>query len=353
MDFSLAPLLAVWEVTQACDLACLQCRGTARPERDPGELTTAEGFRLLDELKEFGNPLVILTGGDPLARPDLQGLAEYSLSLGLRTNITPSATPRLTQRAVDSFKTWGISRMAIAIDGPDAATHDGFRGLPGTYGRGIAALRHARGIGLDTQIQTTVHRGNFDKLAQMAEQVADLRARLWSLFFLVDTNPGMEEDLTGEEYERVFAFLYEISRLAPYDVKTTEAIHYRRYFAQRLQRERQHPEAASRVAFRMAGVSDGRGFVFISHRGEIFPSGFLPIGAGNVRTDSIVDVYRSSTLFRTLRDPEARNGKCCYCDYHRICGGSRARAYALTGDYLAADPRCCYQPATSTCCASA
>jgi AdoMet-dependent heme synthase len=348
MDFNQSPLLVIWEVTQSCDLACVHCRTSAQTERDPNELTTEEGYKLLQEIKEFGNPLMVFTGGDPLKRPDFFDLARYSVAAGLRTNVTPSATPLLTAEAIEEFKNCGISRMAISLDGPDAATHDGLRGGEGTFDQSLFALRHAKQIGLDTQVQTTVTRQNLTKLAHIAEQVGDVEAKMWSLFFLVSTGQSTaEEDLTGEEYEKVFEFLYEISKVAPFDVKTTEAMHYRRYIAQRLKAEhggRGGPNG--RLLWRTAGVSDGRGFIFVSHTGEIFPSGFLPISAGNVRRDSIVDVYRNSSLFTILRDPSAKVGKCSYCEYQKICGGSRARAYAMTGNYLEADPRCTYQPTT-------
>lgn len=345
MDFNQSPLLVIWEVTQSCDLACVHCRACAMPGRNPNELTTAEGYDLLKQIKDFGNPLMVFTGGDPLKRDDIYDLARFSVELGLRTNVTPSATPLLTTAAIDEFQRCGISRMAISLDGPDAATHDGFRRVPGTFDCAMRALRHARDIGLETQLQTTVTRRNLNTLAQIAEIAAEVRTKMWSLFFLVVTGRAMaNDDLTGEEYERVFEFLYDISKVAPFDVKTTEGMHYRRYVAQRLKTDPEARGGSGKVMWRTAGVSDGRGFVFVSHTGEVFPSGFLPVSAGNVRTDSLVDVYRNSSLFRILRDPEARLGKCGRCEYIKICGGSRSRAYALTGNYLEADPRCIYQP---------
>lgn len=349
MDFNQSPLLVIWEVTQACDLACVHCRASAMPGHNPGELTTDEGYRLLDEIRAFGDPLMVFTGGDPLKRPDLYDLIRHSAGLGLRTNITPSATPLLTATAIDKFKKCGASRMAISLDGPDPETHDSFRGVPGTFDRAMFALRHARNIGFETQVQTTVTRRNRNKLAQVAERVAEVHARMWSLFFLVVTGRALaDDDLTAEEYERVFEFMYGISKVAPFELKTTEAMHYRRYVAQRQKAEHgPAPDTASArgMVWRTAGVSDGKGFVFISHTGEIFPSGFLPVSAGNVLRDSLLQVYRDSSLFRILRDNGAREGKCGVCEYQKICGGSRSRAYALTGNYLAEDPRCVYEPA--------
>jgi radical SAM protein len=347
MNFDQAPMLVIWEVTQACDLACVHCRASAQSERNPAELSTEQGYRLLDEIRSFGEPLMVFTGGDPLKRPDLYELIRYSVKIGLRTNVTPSATPLLTAEAIEAFKAAGIARMAISLDGPDAATHDEFRGIPGTFDRAMFALRHARDIGLDTQLQTTVSRRNMGRLAEVAEIAKEVRTRMWSLFFLIVTGRAEEgDDLLAPEYEQVFEFMYELSKTAPFGVKTTEAMHYRRYVAQRIKAEHgaaENPNAKG-VAWRTAGVSDGKGFVFVSHTGEIFPSGFFPVSGGNVLDDSLTDVYRNSDLFLTLRDTSQRHGKCGICEYRNICGGSRSRAYALTGDYLAEDPRCIYQP---------
>ncbi|MCL5742791.1 MAG: TIGR04053 family radical SAM/SPASM domain-containing protein [Acidobacteria bacterium] len=347
MNFDESPLLVIWEVTQACDLACVHCRASAQPSRNPQELTTEQGYRLLEEIRSFGNPLMIFTGGDPLKRPDLYDLIRHSVKIGLRTNVTPSATPLLTPEAIDEFKASGVSRMAISVDGPDAQTHDDFRGIPGTFDRAMMALRHAQKIGLETQFQTTVTRRNMARLPEVAKLAAEVGTKMWSLFFLIVTGRALyDDDLAAGEYEQVFAFMYELSKTASFGIKTTEAMHYRRYVAQRMKAEhRSMPEEkSSSVMWRTAGVSDGKGFVFVSHTGEIFPSGFLPISGGNVLHASLVDVYRNSELFRSLRDTGKRGGKCGICEYQKICGGSRSRAYALSGDYLAEDPRCVYQP---------
>lgn len=346
MDFNQSPLLVIWEATQACDLACAHCRASAQPRRDERELTLDEGRQLLDEIKSFGDPMMVFTGGDPLKRPDIYDLLRHSVNIGLRTNVTPSATPLLTGEAIARFKDCGISRMAISLDGPDAPTHDSFRGIPGTFDTAMRALLYARNIGLDTQMQTTVTRRNMNRLNEIADIAETVRTKMWSLFFLVVTGRAMEaDDLTGEEYEKVFEYLYDLSKTAPFDVKTTEGMHYRRYVARRMRSEPSaDAESGRKLMYRTAGVSDGRGFVFVSHTGEIFPSGFLPVSAGNVRKDKLTEVYRNSSLFRILRDPEMREGKCGRCEYTKICGGSRARAYAETGNYLAEDPRCIYQP---------
>ncbi|HEY7388782.1 MAG TPA: TIGR04053 family radical SAM/SPASM domain-containing protein [Bryobacteraceae bacterium] len=346
-NFDQAPFLVIWELTRACDLACVHCRACAIANRNPSELTTEEGYRLLEEVHLFGDPLMVFTGGDPLKRDDVFQLLAKSTSLGLRTTITPSATPLLTEEAIDGFCRCGVARMAISLDGPDAASHDGFRRVAGSFARSLAALGYACEKSLQTQVNTTVTRHNVSRLDEISRLVGGVGARLWSVFFLVATGrASVSQDIAAEEYEEVFRFLYDLSKTAPFDIKTTEAQHYRRYMAQRRKAEGRSGEREARpeVIQRQAGINDGKGFVFVSHTGEIYPSGFLPLSAGNIRRDSLVDVYRNSPLFRTLRDSANLHGKCGECEFRNLCGGSRARSYALTGDFLAEDPRCVYQP---------
>jgi radical SAM protein len=312
------------------------------------ELTTEEGFRLLEQIRAFGDPLTVFTGGDPLKRPDLFDLLQRSVQSGLRTTITPSATSLLSAEAIDSFRECGVARMAISLDGPSPASHDNFRQVAGSFDRTIFALEHARKTGLPTQINTTVTRHNRFQMCEIADIVAREEAKLWSVFFLVATGRALRsDDLSAREYEEVFQFLYDVSKSAPFDIKTTEAQHYRRYVAQC--RKAEGGRTASNMGagdgiLRQSGINDGKGFIFISHTGEIFPSGFLPVSAGNVRNDSLTDVYRHSQLFRTLRDTNKLEGKCGACEYRNLCGGSRSRAFALTGNFLAEDPRCSYEP---------
>jgi len=346
-SFDEAPFLVIWEVTQACDLACVHCRASAVPERHSLELTTEEGFHLLGQIRAFGNPLMVFTGGDPLKRPDLLPLLRRSVELGLRTTVTPSATPLLTEAAVEAFQQCGVARMAVSIDGPDAGSHDGFRRVSGSFGRTVEALRHARRIGLPTQVNTTVTRHNLERLSEIADLVEREGACLWSVFFLVTTGRALRaDDLDASEYEEVFRLLFERSKNAPFDIKTTEAQHYRRFVAQRQKAggPAKRGDLLGGSIGRQAGINDGKGFVFVSHTGDIFPSGFLPLAAGNVRSDSLAEVYRRSPLFLALRDSSRLGGKCGACEYRNLCGGSRSRAYALTGDFLNEDPRCLYEP---------
>lgn len=345
-SFGHAPFLVIWEVTRACDLACLHCRASAISLRHPLELTAAEGVGLLRHIRCFGSPLMVFTGGDPLKRPDLFYLLQKSVDLGLRTTVTPSATPLLTREAVAGFQGVGVARMALSLDGCDGPSHDDFRGVPGSFARTLEALEEARRIGLPTQVNTTVTRRNIEELGEIAAIVRGARARLWSVFFLVPTGrASAEDDLAAEEYEGVFAFLYELALTAPFDVKTTEAQHYRRFVAQQGKlRSRSLPNGPARSVARRPAINDGKGLAFVSHTGEIYPSGFLPVSAGNVRRDRLTDVYRFSPLFRRLRDAALLEGKCGLCEFRNLCGGSRARSYALTGNYLAEDPRCVYEP---------
>jgi radical SAM protein len=343
-NFDEAPFLVIWEVTRACDLACVHCRASADPVRHPLELSTEEGFRLLETIKEFGDPIMIFTGGDPLKRPDLFQLLAHSVALGLRTTVSPSPTPLLDAQAIAGFKRAGVARISISVDGWDAASHDDFRQVAGSFARAMLALEESQRIGLSTQINTTVSRHNHRHLEEIAEIVDRVGAEMWDVFFLVPTGRGASQsELNAAEFEEVFGWMYERSKRTKAVIKTTEAMHYRRYLAQRRKAEgatngKQHP--GENPLNRMAGINSGRGFVFVSRTGEIYPSGFLPISSGNVRRRSLVDVYRNAALFRVLRDSACLKGKCGMCHYRNLCGGSRSRAYALTGDYLAEEPRC-------------
>jgi AdoMet-dependent heme synthase len=355
IDFNEKPFIAIWEVTQACDLACVHCRACAAPFRAPGELSTREGMQLIDEIAEMEVPLFVLTGGDPLKRPDLYELVTHATNSGLKTSLTPSATPLLTRDAVTALQRCGLARLAVSLDGSSAEIHDSFRGVHGSYERTLDALRWARELGLPTQINTTVTRRNLEDFDRIAALLEGLGIALWSVFFLVPTGRGSLNDLLGpEEFERVFARLDEIARGAPFDIKTTEAQHYRRYVLERRARESRQtgsrkargPVAVSGDGIGRAprGINDGKGFVFVSHLGDVFPSGFLPLRGGNVREDSLAEIYRHSPLFVALRDSSKLKGKCGVCEFREICGGSRSRAYAITGDPFAEEPCCNYQP---------
>jgi AdoMet-dependent heme synthase len=291
-----------------------------------------EGIRLLEEIRSLGNPLMVLTGGDPLKRPDLFQLIKKSVSLGLRTHLSPSATPLLTREVVREFKKAGVSRMDLSLNGWDAATHDGFHGAYERFDTAMEALEEARDIGLETQVLTTVTEHNLWDLNSIAELVERVKARLWSLFFLSVT-PRVQEgdDLTSEEYETVLEELHYISRRASFDIHTTEGIDYQRQTGGK----------------RIARSGTAKGFVFISHTGEIHPSAFLPVSAGNVRFDPLGDVIRNSSLFRILHEAGGHHGTCGRCRFRKVCGGARAWAYALTSDDLVQEARPVHEAAVS------
>jgi radical SAM protein len=356
VDFDRTPFTTIWEVTRACSLRCVHCRADAMPERHPLELTTEEGRGLLDQIAKLGSPVVVLTGGDPLERPDLFDLAGYGIARGLSLAVTPSGTPRLTPGAIARLAALGVRRIALSLDGPDAAVHDRFRQQPGSYDWTLRGARAAVESGLVVQINTTVTRHNVRLLDRIAERVEEIGAAVWSAFFLVTVGRGRAADqLDAGEYEQVFSFLYDASRRMPFAVRTTAAPHYRRFVLQQQAAGKRHPRppalprpaVAGMVGGRSSprrGVTDGNGLVFISHTGEVYPSGFLPLRAGNVRQRPLSELYRDTPLFRRLRDADQLGGKCGRCEFRRICGGSRARAYAVTGDPLAADPCCAYEP---------
>jgi len=347
IDTDRRPFVLVWELTRACELTCKHCRADAQPERHPDELTTAEGKALLDDASRFGeNQLVVLSGGDPLARDDTVDLVDYGADRGLLMTLTPSGTASLTPDRVGALADAGARRLALSIDGGSRAAHDEFRGEPGSFESTIRAAEAARDAGLPLQINTTVCAETVEQLPAIRDLVEDLGAVLWSVFFLVPIGRGAVLDsISPDRAERVMEWLVEVESEAAFGVKTTEAPHYRRVA---LQRRRDgvagDAESAADAVGRRVGITAGDGFAFVSHVGEVFPSGFLPESAGNVRETSIVDCYRESDLFESLRDPDALGGKCGACEFRGVCGGSRSRAYAETGDPLASDPLCSYVP---------
>jgi radical SAM protein len=352
VDFNRAPFLVIWEVTRACALACVHCRADAIHRRDPRELTTEEAFRLIDQVRAFGAkpPLFVLTGGDPMRRPDLEDLVRYAAGTGLTVALTPSGTAAATPARLAALKDAGLSRVAVSLDGPDPETHDAFRRVRGSYAWTMRIIDAAIDLGLPLQINSTISRLTLPSLEAMAARVAQLPLTLWALFFLIQTGRGATlEQITAEECERVLHDLYDLSLRSPFGIKTTEAPHFHRVVRQReeerlraglptLAVERRRQLRAPR------SVNDGNGFVFIDHLGHICPSGFLPVQRGNVRTASLAEVYRADEVFGRLRNANALLGKCGRCRFREICGGSRSRAFAATGAMMASDPLCTYEP---------
>jgi radical SAM protein len=348
MLFNERPLLVYWEMTQACDLACKHCRAEAMPQHNPLELNTEEGKRMLRQIREFGDPAphVVMTGGDALKRKDLIELVKYSIALGLPTSVAPSATNYLTTEMLDLLKSVGVESISLSIDGSNPEKHDGFRGVPGCFDATIRMAHYAKKIGMPVQINTLVTADTVRDLPNTIELLTDLGIMRWSLFFLISVGRGKDlQPLSAGEAERLFHWLYEQTKRVPFAIKTTEAMHYRRVVYQRMRRDGMAPDQIRRTPTgRGFGIRDGNGIMFISHLGGVYPSGFLPLAAGNVRVQSPVEIYRHAELFRNLRTPEDYKGRCGVCEFRDACGGSRARAYAATGDPMETDPLCPYQP---------
>jgi radical SAM protein len=350
-DFDQAPFTIAWEVTRACAYACVHCRADAMHQRDERELSTEEAYVLIDRLADFGNtPILIFTGGDPMMRRDLKELIAYATLKGLRCSLTPTATALATRERLEQVKEAGIRRIALSLDAPSPEVHDNFRQVPGSWQRTMEILHRAQEVGLSVQVNTTVSKHNVDILADMVPFIQEVNAVQWSVFFLVPTGRAMlGQMISAEQHERTFNWLYDLSQKAPFDIKSTAAPMYRRVAIERKKAEAgDQPITFQGAGFQYAdglnrptrGVNDGNGFLFISHTGEIQPSGFLPITAGLVRENDIVDVYRNHPLFRELRDHSKLKGVCRTCLYADVCGGQRGRAYGVTGDYMQSDPAC-------------
>lgn len=354
-DFARAPFLVIWEVTRACSLACVHCRADAIPRRDSRELTTEEGFRLIDQVCTFGEtpPLFVLTGGDPMRRPDLADLVRYAAGKRMIVALTPSGTAAATRERLRQLKDAGLSRIAVSLDGPDPATHDAFRGVRGSYDWTMKIIQAAIDLDLPLQINTTMSRLTRRFVESMAIRVREFPIALWAVFFLVRTGRGASLDqVTPEQCEDVLTYLYNLSLTAPFGIKTTEAPHFQRVIWQRERDLAKHdlrpaPNRSARLRSPRS-VNDGNGFLFVDHLGEVCPSGFLPLSRGNVRTDDLVAIYRGDEIFQRLRDSNALMGKCGRCEFREICGGSRGRAYAATGSLVASDPLCVYEPGPDT-----
>ena len=359
-DFNKNPFIVIWELTRACELQCLHCRAEAQFKRDPRELSFEEGKRLIDDIYEMDNPMLVFTGGDPLMRPDVYEIADYAIKKGVRVSMTPSATPNVTKEAIEKAKEVGLARWAFSLDGPTAEIHDHFRGTNGSFDLTMNAIRYLHELNIPIQINTVVSRYNLHVLDDMAKLVEELDCVLWSVFFLVPTGRGKDSDMISPvEHEKVFRWLYKLSKRVSFDIKTTAAQHYRRVVIQSKMRETK--EESTKIMYQDAlmegktgqfdglgrapkGVNDGNGFVFISHIGDVYPSGLLPVKAGNVRETPLAEIYRESPIFKDLRNPDKYKGKCGVCEFRYVCGGSRSCAYAMTGDYMESEPYCVYIP---------
>lgn len=346
-DGSPACRLIAWEVTRSCNLACRHCRAEAHPEPYEGELTTAEAKALIDTFPEVGDPIVIFTGGDPMMRPDVYELVAHARGLGLTCAFAPNGT-LITPENAARLREAGVSRCSISIDGADAASHDAFRGVPGAFEASLRGIEYLKAVGLPFQINTTVTRGNLASFKRIFELCERLGAAAWHIFLLVPMGRAAglaDEVITAEEYEDVLHWLYEFRKGTSMHLKATCAPHY-----YRIMRQRAHEEgtAVTPETFGMdamtRGCLGGTGFCFISHVGQVQPCGYLELDCGNVRETPFPKIWRESRYFREFRDQQAYAGKCGVCEYHRVCGGCRARAQSMSGNHLGEEPLCSYVP---------
>jgi radical SAM protein len=345
-----APARVYWELTRACDLACRHCRAEATPERAPDELTTEACERVLRGLAAAGPPPphVVFTGGDPMKRPDLAALVKYGAGLGLGISVAATATPAVSREAVAALKDAGVAAMSLSLDGSSPARHDGIRGVLGCFGWTLVAAQRIVNAGIPLQINTLVCAETEPDLEDTAKVVTRLGASRWSLFFLVPVGRGRTlRPLSARECETTLRWVARRSDTWPFTVTTTEAPHYRRVLIE-TRAGLSGAESRDSGATRGFGIRDGSGIMFIAANGDVMPSGFLPVSAGNIRDAEAIDIYRYASVFRALRAPETFHGRCGVCGFRMVCGGSRARAYAATGDFMGEDPLCAYEPVTAS-----
>jgi AdoMet-dependent heme synthase len=382
MDLHPAPRLIFWETTAGCNLNCIHCRRmTVADQLLPQDLTTAESFRMIDEIASYGRPILVLSGGEPLFRPDIYEIARYASDAGLIVALASNAT--LIDREVAlRLKEAGVRRVSVSFDGADAATHDIFRG-PGAFDRALEGIGHLRSVGLPFQINTTVARHNVHQMPETLALAETFGAVALHLFLLVPVGCGVEiaddQQISPSEYEGVLNWMYDAEMESDLELKATCAPHYFRIVRQRqveerrmglvrpgpqsLRRQREagghpgghpgrqpagategHPGSGHPMNAMTKGCLAGTGVAFISHRGEVFPCGYFPVEAGHIRREHFQTVWQESPLFAELRDPDLLEGKCGVCEFNRVCGGCRARAYGTTGNYLDEEPFCTYEP---------
>jgi len=344
------PRLVFFELTEGCNLKCVHCRATAQPLRNKLELTTEEVYNILDQIAEFADPIVVLTGGEPLYRPDFFDIANHAVKKGLKVALATNGT-LIDNKIASRIKEIGIKRAAISLDGAAKETHDGFRGIEGAFDMALSGAKHLQDNGVDVQFNTTISKHNVDEIEDILKLSIEKKAVALHLFMLVPVGCGIQiadnQMLPAEQYEDVLSWFYEQSRVVPLEIKATCAPHYYRIIRQKAK------ERGERVTFQSHGMAAmtkgclaGTGVFFISHQGKVQPCGYLPVQAGDLRKESVADVWNNSQVFKTLRDPSKLEGKCGICEYQNVCSGCRARAYYEKGNYMAEEPYCIYQPSS-------
>ena len=339
--------MIAWETTRSCNLSCIHCRAAAEKGPYPGELDTQAAFTFLDNVASFSQPVIILTGGEPLLRDDIYELAAYGTQLGLRMVMATNGT-LVNETSIEKMLASGIQRISVSLDGATAESHDSFRQVEGSFAASLKALDYARKAGLDFQVNTTITKLNLTEIPAILEQTVALGAVAHHIFLLVPTGRGKEleeQEIPAAEYERTLNWFYDQRDKVPLQLKATCAPHYMRILRQRSKAE------GKKVTFKTHGLDavtrgclGGIGFCFVSHIGEVQPCGYLEALAGNIKKTNFRQIWESSPVFTRLRDYDALEGKCGICEYKRVCGGCRARAYEATGDFMAEEPYCVYQP---------
>lgn len=342
------PRLVFWELTSACNLKCVHCRACPIYQRSPEDLTTEEGKTLIEQIASFAKPVLVLSGGEPLVRPDVFELARHGASMGLRIALATNGT-LVTPEVARQIKDSGIQRVSVSIDGASAKSHDEFRRVPGAFDEAWRGIEIIKAAGVPFQINTTVTKHNIAEIPDILNLAIERGAVALHIFLLVPTGCGKEiaddEMIEPREYERVLNWFYDRSKDVKIGLKATCAPHYFRIMRQRAKEEgiRITPEIHGFEAM-TKGCLAGSAVCFVSHKGEVYPCGYLPVSAGNVRNQHFKDIWESAEVFRVLRDEDNLQGKCGYCEFRRVCMGCRARAYAYTGDYLDPEPYCVYEP---------
>lgn len=341
------PRLVAWEVTRSCNLACVHCRASSLNRSYENELSTQESFDFLDEIGTFASPIIILTGGEPLLRPDIFQIAAYGNQKGFRMTMAVNGT-LLTADTAQKMLAAGIQRISVSIDGATAASHDAFRQVAGAFDGALRGLADARRAGLEFQINTSITQTNLHELPAIQELAVELGAVAHHIFLLVPMGRGKdlsEQSISAEQYEKALHWFYDQRDRTPLQLKATCAPHYYRILRQRAKSE------GREVSFQTFGLDamtrgclGGVGFVFVSHVGQVQPCGYLELNCGNIREQRFRDIWATSPIFTDLRDFKKYEGKCGRCQYISVCGGCRARAYETTGNYLAAEPLCLFQP---------
>jgi AdoMet-dependent heme synthase len=339
--------LVAWEITRNCNLSCVHCRAAATNGPYEGELDTAACFRLLDQIAEVGSAIVILTGGEPLLRPDIFEVAGYGTSKGLKMVMAPNGT-LITPENAQKMAASGIKRISISLDGATREKHDLFRGVKGAYDAALNGIANAKAAGIEFQINTTITQTNLEEISRIQDLAIKLGAVAHHIFLLVPTGRGKyiaDKAINAEEYEETLNWFYDQRENTPLQLKATCAPHYYRILRQRARKD------GKTVSFQTHGLDavtrgclGGTGFCFISHTGIVQPCGFLQLNCGDIKQTSFAKIWNTSEVFLSLRNYDNLKGKCGKCEYRKVCGGCRARAFEATGDYLAEEPLCLYQP---------